>query len=233
MKTKLIALVLIGAGALAVGVIRSASTIQKRDAPYKDRLKWYAKEAKNQGRQKVSVPAPLVEYLGGAGTITSEEAFSSSTVVIAHLISKQSYPRNDDIITWNKFAIDEVLSEAKELPCPGCLPLDPPSNLLPLQSGEFLISKTGGTVNIDGVEVEQNDRDFPDYEPDQKYLLLINLYPAGTARTIGGPVGVFRILQNDKVLPLRESEHRIRKDFKEKYGNSLEQLRKHLKRNNK
>lgn len=102
-------------------------------------------------------------------------------------------------------------------------------SVLLLQSGEFLISKTGGTVNVDGVQVEQNDRDFPDYEPNQKYLLLINLYPAGTARTIGGPVGVFRILQNEKVVPLRESEHRIRKDFKEEYGNSLELLRKHLK----
>ena len=214
----------------AVGIIRSASTIQKKDVPNKDRLKWYAKEAKTEGRQKITVPAPIVEYLGDAGTITSEEAFSSSSVVIAHLISKQSYPQDNDIITWNKFAIDEVLSEAKELPCPGCLPGDPPSSLLPLQKGEFVISKTGGKVNIDGVEIEQIDRGFPDFEPNQQYLLLMNLYPSGAARTIGGPVGVFRILQNDKVLPVRESEHMIRKDFKEKYGNSLEQLREHLKR---
>jgi hypothetical protein len=158
------------------------------------------------------------------------EAFASSTVVIAHLISRQSYPRDDDIVTWNKFTIDEVLSEATELPCPGCAPQDPPSSLLPLQAGEFLIPKTGGTVNIDGIEVEQIDAAFPAYEPNQKYLLLINLYPSGTAQTVGGPVGVFKILQNDKVLPLRESEHRIRKDFKEKYGNSLAELRKHLKR---
>ena len=230
MKIKLIAVVLLGAGVFGVGVIRSASTIQKKDVPNKDRLKWYAKEAKTEGREKVRIPAPIVEYLGDAGTITSEEAFSSCTVVIAHLISKQSYPRDNDITTWNKFAIDEVLSEAKELPCPGCLPGDPPSSLLPLQSGEFLISKNGGKVNIDGVEIEQIDRDFPDFEPNQKYLLLINLFPSGAARTIGGPVGVFRILENDKVLPVRESEHMIRKDFKEKYGNSLEQLRKHLKR---
>lgn len=230
MKIKLISLILLGAGMLAVGLSRSASTIQEKDAPYKDRLKWYAKEAKTQGRQKVTVPAPLAQYLGDAGTITFEEAVSSSTVVIAHLISKQSHPHDDDIITWNKFAIDEVLSEAKELPCPGCLPREPPPSLLPLQSREFLISKIGGTVNIDGVEVAQIDDAFPDYEPDQKYLLLINLYPSGAARTIGGPVGVFRILKNNKVSPLRESEHRIRKDVKEKYDNSLEQLRKHLNR---
>lgn len=141
MKIKFIALVLLGVEALAFGVIRNASTIQKKDAPYKDRLKWSAKEAKSQGRQKITVPAPLIEYLGGAGTITSDEAFSSTTVVIAHLVSKQSHVRDDDIITWNKFAIDEVLSEAKELPCPGCAPGDPPSDLLPLQTGEILIPK--------------------------------------------------------------------------------------------
>lgn len=101
---------------------------------------------------------------------------------------------------------------------------------MPLQSGEFLISKNGGKVTIDGVEIEQIDRDFPDFEPNQKYLLLINIFPSGAARTIGGPVGVFRILQDDKVLPVRESEHMIRKDFKEKYGDALEQVRKHLKR---
>ncbi len=64
MKTKLIIVILLVAA--AVGVVRSASTIQKTPVPYKDRLKWYAKEAKNKGQQKVRVPAPLTEYLGGA-----------------------------------------------------------------------------------------------------------------------------------------------------------------------
>src|ERR1043165_2008571 len=106
MKIKLIIIVLLVAAAAAVGVVRTASTIQKKPVPYKDRLKWYANEAKNKGQQKVRVPAPLIEYLGGAGTISAEEAFSSSTVVVAHLVSKQSTYRNDDITTWNKFAID-------------------------------------------------------------------------------------------------------------------------------
>jgi len=230
MKTKLVAVaVLLGMGVLAVGVIRTGSTIQKQNVPYKDRLKWYARDAKSRGQQKVRVPAPLVEYLGGAGTITSEEAFSSSTVVIAHVIYKQSYPRNDDIVTWNKFAIDEVLSQAKELPCPGCVLPDVPSTFLPLQSGEFLIPKTGGTVNIDGVDIEQTDDTFPEYQFNQSYLLLINLYPTGAARTFGGPVGVFKV-ENGKVLPIRDTEHRIKKDFKETYGNSLDRLKRHLKR---
>src|ERR1044072_1415028 len=112
MKTKLITIVLLVAAAVAIGaVVRTASTIQEKPAPYKDRLKWYANEAKNKGKQKVGVPAPLVEYLGDAGTISAEEAFSSSTVVVAHLVSKQSTYRDDEIRTWNKFVIDETLSE--------------------------------------------------------------------------------------------------------------------------
>ena len=227
MKTKLITVVLLVAA--AVGVVRTASTIQKKPAPYKDYLKWSANEAKNKGQQKVTVPAPLVEYLGGAGAISAEDAFSSSTVVVAHLVSKQSTYRDEDITTWNKFAIDETLSEAKDLPCPGCLPPSPPATVLPLSPGEFLLPKTGGTVNIDGVEVQQFVEDYPEYEHNQKYLLLITLYPSGVARTIGGPVGVFKVLPNDKLAPVSESEHKIRKDFKDVYGNSLAQVRKHLK----
>lgn len=44
MKIKLIAVVLLGTEVFGVGVIRSASTIQKKDAPYKDRLKWSQKK---------------------------------------------------------------------------------------------------------------------------------------------------------------------------------------------
>ena len=229
MKIKLAALVLLGAGVISVGLIRTSSTIQEKNAPYKDRLKWYAKEAKKEGRKEITIPADVVEYLGSAGTITAEEAFSSSSVVTAHLVAKESYPRNDYIITWHKFMIDEVLSEAKELPCTKCGPSDPPSTFLPLKSGEFLIAKGGGSVVIDDVKIEQTDQAFPEYEFKQTYLLLLVLQPTGTAWTMGGPIGVFRVIKNDKVEPVRESEHRIHKDFKETYGNSLERLRKHLK----
>jgi len=229
MKFKLIALVLLGAGVIAAGLIRTASPTQEKPSPpFEDRLKWYAREAKSEGRSKVRVPTPEIDYLGSDGAITAEEAFSACTVVIAQLVSRRSYDRNEDIITWNKFAIDEVLSEAKELPCPACGPSDPPATLLPLHSGQFVIPKKGGTVNIDGVEIEQTGDGFPEYESNQKYLLLVNLYPNGTATTIGGPVGVFRIVDNDKMIPVRESDHTILKDFKEKYGSSLERLRKYL-----
>lgn len=101
MKTKFFTVVLLVATA-AVGGVGTASTIQKEPVPYKDRLEWYANQAKNKGQQKVTVPAPLVEYLGGAGTISAEQAFSSSTVVVAHLVSKQSTYSDANITTWNK-----------------------------------------------------------------------------------------------------------------------------------
>jgi len=173
------------------------------------------------------VPAPLVEEL--AGTISADEALSSSTVVVAHLLSKESYYRDDSITTWNKFAIDEVLSEAKGL-LPGREPSPPPSStLLPLQRAQVLIPKLGGVVNIDGVDVVQPVDSFPEYELNQKYLLLINLYPSGVARTFGGPIGVFKVLPNDKLAPIRDSENKVRRDFKDKYESSLAVLRRHLK----
>jgi hypothetical protein len=229
MKIKLVAVVLLGTGLISFGLIRTASTVQKQQPPYKERLKWYAKEAKSGDRKKVTIPADVVEYLGSAGTITVEEAFSSSSVVIARLAARESYPRNDYIVTWNKFIIEEVLSEPKKLPCRNCGPSDPPSSFLPLQPGEFLTLNRGGRVTIDGIEIEQTDDVFPQYESGQTYLLLPVLQPSGTAWTIAGPVGVFRIINNDQLVPVRETEHKIHKDLKEKYGNSLESVRKHLK----
>lgn len=231
MKTRLIILILLVAVAAALGEVRrrSVSTIENKPAPYKDRLWWKAKEAKNKGQKKVGVPAPLVEYLGDAGLISAEEAFSSSTVVVAHLVSKESTYLKDDIRTWNKFAIDETLSAGKDVPCRDCVPPHAPATLLPLSPGEFLLPKTGGTVNIDGVEVQQLVKDYPEYELNQKYVLLINVYSSGFPQTVGGPVGVFKVLPNDKLAPVSESNHKIRKDFKDLYGNSLDQVRKHLK----
>jgi hypothetical protein len=72
--------------------------------------------------------------------------------------------------------VDETLSDAKYLPCPQCVPPSPPASVLPLLSGEFLLPKTGGTVKIDGVEVQQFVDDYPEYEINQKYVLLINLH---------------------------------------------------------
>jgi hypothetical protein len=230
MKTRLIIFILLVAAAAAIGEVRRrASTIDKKEpVPYRASIEWYANEAKNKGQKKVGVPAPLVEYLGDAGTIGAEEAFLSSTVVVAHLVSKQSTYINDDITTWNKFAIDETLSEGKDLPCRNCVPPLAPATVLPLLPGEFLLPKTGGTVNIDGVEVQQFVKDYPEYELNQKYVLLINVYSWRVPQTIGGPVGVFKVLPNDKLAPISESEHKIRKDFKDVYGNSLAQVRKRL-----
>ena len=57
MKIKLIALVLLGAGVIAVGLVRTGSTVHKKPLPpYKDRLKSLAKEAKSEGRKKIGVP---------------------------------------------------------------------------------------------------------------------------------------------------------------------------------
>lgn len=49
MKTKLIIVVVLVGTAAAVGVVRTASTIQQKRVPDKNSLKWYANEAKNKG----------------------------------------------------------------------------------------------------------------------------------------------------------------------------------------
>jgi len=96
-------------------------------------------------------------------------------------------------------------------------------------SGLLAVGVIRTASKVQNKELEQLDFRFPEFYQSHRYLLLLQFYPSGVASIAGGPVGVFTVDKNGKALPLTESEHRLRKDFQEKYGNSLDQLRKHLK----
>ncbi len=231
MRVRTIAFLLLLVSTAAVVAQRSDFRTQQRMVPATDQLRFFAREAKEQGQKKIRIPGLITSYLGDAGGITFAEAAVDCTIVIARLVSQRTYDHDgNNLTTWNEFAIDEVISEAKRLPCPGCEPDTPPNRLLPIESGHFLLATHGGKRMIEGVEVEQLSG-FSKLELTRKYLMLINLYPSGSVHTLGGPVGVFTITERgDKAFPLRESEHRVIKDFAQVYGNSLDELRKQLKK---
>lgn len=60
----------------------------------------------------------------------------------------------------------------------------PPAELYPLADDEILIWKTGGTVEIDGMEIEMAELNVPPYELSKKYLLVLALDPAKQAGTV-------------------------------------------------
>jgi len=220
------------AGITVVSYKSGFTNVQKENkhVPTEQRLLWFAKQAKNEGRRHIKIPSPINEYSGSVTTLSLDDALKISTVVIAELIEKRSYEQNsNNIVTWNKFRIDEVVSEAREMLCPDCENSTPPSEMLPLHSKEFLLSTSGGRLTVDGVEIEQIESGFPEFQEHAKYLLFLSLGTSGVAGTIGGPVGVFRLDNQGNALPINESSHLLKREFKEKYGNSSSRLRTRLR----
>jgi hypothetical protein len=173
----------------------------------------------------------MFDYPGSANSIDIDQALATYTVVLAKPVESRTYElTSNDLITWYKFRIIESLSTPKSPACPSCEPTSAPTELLPLKPDEFLLAKNGGQLVIDGVEIEQVERDFPQYEEGKKYLLLLSMYPSGVATTAGGPLGVFLVNDDSTLSPINNRRHRIKEGLKEKFSDSTDRLRENLKR---
>lgn len=231
MKSKVLIFVILAAGIVGVGLIRTVSKSRnQKKVPNNNQIQWHIQEAKNQGLKKVSIPAPTADYQG-SGDSDIAKALSQYTVVVAEPTEFRTYDYTpNDLITWQKFRTLETLTDIRPPQCFECNSLSPPPDLLPLLAGEFLVPRQGGTIQRDGVELTQSEPSFPPFERGQKYLMLISLYPSGLALTAGGPVGVFRISENGKLAPLTDEPHQLRDGIKNKYKDSLDEVRIRIKK---
>src|SRR5205085_2035376 len=101
-----------------------------------------------------------------------------STAVLAVPIAKETVVERDvTMSTWYKVLITERLSP--RAPAPIVSPLDAidpslrPKTLLPLAENEILVSKPGGSLEMDGVTVTAADPEFPDPLLNHTYLMLL------------------------------------------------------------
>ena len=232
MKRKIVVVALVAfAGIFIVIAFKVTSkTPQKPKEPSTDRLKWHVAEAKREGRQKVAISTGMSTYLGSENA-SLESAFSDYTVVVAKPITKRTYQRDGNSLrTWYKFQIQEPLTQLKNPPCLGCFSLTPPSDLLPLGSNEFLVPRDGGRFVLDGVEIDQAEPGFPEFEDNQQYLLFIALYPNQVALPAGGPMGVFAISQNHSLISFNKDRDTIQDGIKAQFNSSLDLVRKRLRK---
>ncbi|SRR6266404_549443 len=231
MKVKFLLLVLIVCvGCLSLIALSTASKNHQepKKAPTRGRLKWHVEEAKKEGRRQVIISSGILEYLGTANT-DIEQAFNDYTVVVAQPISKQTYQVSDnDLLTWYRFRIVDALTALKNPACFGCLGVTPPSDIPPLDSNEFLIAKAGGRLMLDGVEVIQTERGFPEFEDNQRYLLFISLYPNHVAAPAGGPLGVFKIAENETLTSIHDQSDPIKDGILSEFHGSLKLLKRHF-----
>ena len=152
-------------------------------------------------------------------------------VVIAEAIDeKPVFDGESNITTWYKFKPLEELSQNKTV-CSSCSSVArPPSELLPLNEGEFVLARHGGSINIEGVQVTvQEDGKFPAFERGAKYLLMLSADPSGAPTIPLGPNGIFRVMADGTLKPFNNQEHPVKREIEERFANSIAKLRSHVK----
>lgn len=194
----------------------------------KGKITWYAELAKAKGQKEIGIGATLVRY---AVPRSFDDALANYSVVVVEPLSSKTQVTTYDIQTWYKFRIIEELSTASKI-CAGCSTgPEPPPDLLPLNDREFLASKPGGEAVVDEIKIVSKDIKFPDFQPNKRYLLFVAF---DSTQTLGilrmGPWGSFRITPDAKLKAFDEKlKHHVIDEITNRFGNSLDQLSKHLK----
>lgn len=227
MKKKILGVALVIAALTSIGVIRSAS--KRQDAnPTDDRIGTYKqrlKRAKERGDKKMLSHGVIPLY----AHVEFDQALEIYDLVIGEFVSSKSFATDDDgnIITWYKFKVHETISQAKRR----VSKIDPPpAELLPLASDEILIWKTGGSVEMDGMEVEMQELPFPPFEFSKKYLLILALDPVKQAGALEvGPSGALLVQSDDTLQPAVKNRTHFKREIVNRYGVSVSKLREKLK----
>jgi hypothetical protein len=208
------------------GLSYKNSTKQQEEGRHSSsKIKAYTQKAKKEGKTSVSVPAAMPEYIGGMES--ADDVLSNLSLVIAEAIENKTYVHEaDSIVTWYKFRIVEHLSQHHTVTYfhPG----PPPEDFLPLNEDEFLIDREGGTVIFDGVRATTVNAEFPPFLTHKQYLLVIITKSSGVATLWGGPTGAFAVSPDGRIEPLSKRPHHFKEAMKNRFGNSLGQIKQHL-----
>jgi hypothetical protein len=84
----------------------------------------------------------------------------------------------------------------------------------------------GGTVVVNGISINSNDPDFPEYHLSQTYLLFLNIDSAKKVGVVSaGSAGVFSVSPGGLLTPISSQDNPIARDVSQRYSNSLTALR--------
>jgi hypothetical protein len=227
MNRTLLAMVLVGVGLTSVGLLHSASKRHKiepgqneKHGTYKQRLR----RAKERGDKKLRSHAVIPLY----AQVDLDGAIDIYDLVIGEFVSSKSFPTDDDgnIVTWYKFKIDHTPSKGKTPRI-----VDPaPRELLPLAQDEVLVWKTGGSVELDGMEIEMEEVGFPPFEKSKKYLLVLALdHAKRTGNVEVGPSGALIVNPDDTLEPITKNRTFFKTEIENRYGTSVSKLKEKFK----
>ena len=194
----------------------------------KDRgtLSWHAAVAKAKGQREVAIPGPIVTY----GVPSSfDEALAYYSLVIVEPLERRSFAKNEEIRSWYRFRLIEELS-TPTIKCITCPEFESaPSDMLPLAPSEFLVSKSEGEIEIDGVRLVSTSRNFPPFEIGKRYLLFLSYDDQKTVAALRmGPWGAFGIEAEQLKAVNEEYKHVVIDELTAGPDRSINKLRTRL-----
>jgi hypothetical protein len=216
---------------VVASVLTISVKMQRRSDPQREvgTIKQHAERAKARGQQQVVLPGSRIEYAGEG--LNLDEALSSYSLVVAQPIQEKTvitHPHS--ISTWYKLRIIETISPSKAPPCSHCFDSAKlPGELLPLSADEVVVTRSGGAVMVDGINITM-DSDFPPLFMSNKYLFLLSIEPSGVASIGAGPVGVFIVNDDGSVEPIIKKTHAINRGMQNRFGRSLSRLKESLQK---
>ena len=223
---------------IIVGIITTTSQSQKQfnqqllELEEKEKLgtiklKERVRLAKAKGQTRIQGSGMVSLYPVARTPEELNQLLDKYTIVVAQPIAEKGYVDNsENIRSWQKFKILEMLSQA--LPLPSFVSLTVPEELSPIKDDEFVIHREGGRVTIDGVEVTGSEENIPELKKSRKYLLLLSLNPSTrVAQLVLGPQSILPVKSNDILDP--QSGHILGYVLETFHGNSLSKLKVNLK----
>ena len=192
----------------------------------RERLKGLVKNAKEKGETSLELHGVISN---NAQFTTLADALKAFTLLKVELISKKSIVDDNELIsTWYKFRTIDTLSESKVVYDFSFMM--PPPEMLPLQEDELLVSVSGGTVVIDGVEVSSGEPEEPRlsaFDENQKYLLFLCVDRTTKIATANlGVSGVLAVREDNTFVPFNGKERHVYDELK---TNSIPDLQNSLK----
>jgi hypothetical protein len=221
---------------LIAGAATSRSGGFLRGSPQQPGQKWEdpttlqarVRKEKAKGIQKVTFPAPHLEY---AEEINLKDALAQTKVLVADVIDKNSRLLDSHTIgTFYRLRIVEEVSQPASAGC--CDPKDAefPSDLPPLNDNEIYFVGMGGTLVLEGIEVTVAE-DFGELLPFGRYLFFLSPSPSGKF-SLGkvGPAGVFRVKSSGHLESIASKSHKLGREIEQTYSNSFVRLKSDVAR---
>lgn len=202
--------------------------LEDKERHHKLSLREIAELSKARGKNETALPGVFVLYPIARDEDTLDRLLSKYTIVVAQLIDEKSYiDEHEKIYSWCKFRVLDTISQA---PSQSFMSRTLPAEILPIAQDELVMSREGGRINIDGVEIIQHEQTLGEFRLSQKYLLVVSFDPiTRTAELALGPQSILRI-NSDRTLDSRQSEHILQHVLATRHRSSIDQLKTDLEK---